>query len=247
MTSFKRMFARGGAALLCGIVCTVATAQGFYSDRTLFTFSRSVELPGGITLEPGKYVFRLVDSSANRHIVQILNEYETQIVATVQAVEASDDAVVVFGDTPANAPRPIRYWYQAGGTVDPIGYEFVYPKEQAIRIANTTNQHVLMTDGPASDAGAMARAQVRKMDPNGATAEHREGVRPQAGSTSPAAVTRERKTSVPEGASTELRKVAGVQSFTILGLTLLGVAVVAVRVHSHAHPRRLELLSALDR
>lgn len=227
------MLAGSGAVLLCGMAYTVATAQG--SHKTYFTFSRSVELPGGITLEPGKYVFRLADSSASRYIVQVLNEHETRIFATMLAVEPSDEAVIMFGETPASAPQPIRYWYHSGRTVGPIGYELVYPRDQATRIANATNQHVLMTDAPVNEARAMTRAQVRTMDPNGATAEYRENVRPQVRSTYPAATTGEQRTPAREGvdaAPAELPEVAGIQSLVLIGLTFFGAALVALRVHN---------------
>lgn len=243
MTSLKRRLAGCGAVLLCGIASTVATAQRFSEYKTYFTFNRAVELPGGSTLQPGKYVFRLVDSSTGRHIVQVLSENETKMFATILAVEPRE-AVIVVGETPANAPQPIRYWYHSGPTVGPSGYEFVYPKDQATRIANVTNQHVLMTDANVNDADAMMRAQVRTVDPNGAVAEYRETVRPQAGSTSAAATTREQKTPVQEAfdaVRSERPEVAGVQLLTLIGLTfLLGAALVTLRVHSRANPRPLE-------
>jgi len=37
----------------------------------------------GVLLHPGTYVFTLLDSMADRHIVRIMNEDETQIIATV--------------------------------------------------------------------------------------------------------------------------------------------------------------------
>jgi hypothetical protein len=243
VTSIKRKLAGCSAVLLCGIASTVATAQGFYNDRTCFTFNRAVELPGGRTLQPGKYVFRLVDSSEGRHIVQVLSENETKTFATILAVEPSE-AIIVVGEAPAKAPQPIRYWYHSGRTVGAIDYAFVYPKDQATRIAKATNQRVLMADANANDVEAMMRAQVRTVDPNGAVAEYRENVRPQARSTSAAATTREEKTPVQEAfnaARSERPEVAGVQMLTLIGLTfLLGAALVTLRVHSRAHPRPLE-------
>jgi hypothetical protein len=242
VTSLKRMVAGCGAVLLCGSAYAAPSAQGLYDYKTYFTFNRLVELPGGRTLQPGKYVFRLIDSSAGRHIVQVLDENETKMFATILAVEPRDEAVI-FGDTPANAPRPIRYWYHSGRTAGPIGYEFVYPKDQATRIASMTNQQVLMTDAGVKDVDAMMRAKVRTVDPNGAAAEYRENVGPQARSTSAAATAREHETPVQEAfdiARTERPEVAGVQSVTLIGLTLLGAALVALRVHSRASRRPLE-------
>lgn len=242
MPSLKGMLAGCSAVLLCGFACAAASAQGFYDSTTYFTFNRRVELPGGSTLQPGKYVFRVVDSSAGRHIVQVLDEHETKMLATLLAVEPRDEAVI-FGDTPASAPRPLRYWYHAGRNAGPIGYEFVYPKDQATAIASKINQHVLMTDAGVRDADAMMRAQLRTVDPNGATAEYQENVGPQGRSISAEAAAREQETPVQERfdvARTERPEMAGVQSVSLIGLILLGGALVALRVHNRARRRPLE-------
>jgi hypothetical protein len=232
VTSLKKVLIGGGAVLLW-MMFTVPSAPGFYNYKTYFTFDRSVELPGGRTLPPGKYVFRLADSSEGRHIVHVLSEDERKMFATIFAVEPRE-AVIVVGETPANAPQPIRYWYHSERSVGPIGYEFVYPEDQAIRIANVTNQHVLMADSKVNDADAMMRAQVRTVDPKGTAAKYRDNVRPQARSTPAAATIRERTTPVQEGfdaARSERLVMAGVPLLPLIGLTLLGAALVALRGH----------------
>ena len=236
MTPIQRMLAGCGAVLLGGIAYAAVSAQGFYDYRTYFTVNRAVELPGGRTLQPGKYVFRQVNSSADRHIVQVLDEDEVKVFATILAVEPRDEALI-FADAPASAPRPIRYWYHSRRAVGPLGYEFVYPKEQATRIANVTNQRVLMTDTNVTDGYAMIRAQVRTVDPNGRSAVYRETVRPQTRSTSAAVITRDEGTPVLERfdvARTGRWIVAAVQSLTLIGVTMLGAALVALRLHSRA-------------
>lgn len=243
VTSFKRLLAAGcGAVLLCGIVYASAAAQGFNNSKTAFTFNRAVELPGGRTLQPGKYVFRLVDSSAGRHIVQVLDEDETTVLATILAVDPREEAVIL-GDTPATAARPIRYWYHSGREVGPIGYEFVYPKDQANRIANMTHQRVLMMEADVNDAEGMMRARLQTVDPNRAVAEYREHTPPQARTTSAAATSRELNPPGPVRSAdvrTESPQLAGVESVTLIGLTLLGVALlVALRVHNRTSPRPL--------
>lgn len=223
----KGMFAACGAVLLCAIASATVNAQ--YSDdyRSTFTFSRVVELPGGRTLQPGKYVFRRVDSLAGRYILEVLDEDETKTLATIVAVDPSDEAVIMFGETPANTPQPIRYWYHSARSGGPIGYEFVYPKEQATRIAKATNQRVLMTDEPANDSDAMIRADVSAVNPNGAITDYRENVLRQA-----------EKTTGEEGFS--VATVASVQPLTLIGLVALGTVLVVVRVQRHSRPRLLE-------
>jgi hypothetical protein len=227
-----------GAVLLCvwGMIYTPATVQGFYDHRTYFTFTRAVELPGGITLQPGKYTFRLADFWANRYIVEVFDKHETQMFGKVFAVDPSDEAVIMFGETPPGAPQPIRYWYHSSRTVGPIGYEFVYSKDQAIRIAKATNQRVLMTNAPAVDADALKRAQLYIVSPIGATMEYRENVLTRSRSIASAATTPEETRPVPQGfdlARSDPPQVHGFQSLIgLIGLMLLGSAVVALRFHA---------------
>jgi hypothetical protein len=215
VTSFTRLVLAGcGVALWCGIASEAAEAQKFHDHKTDFIIDRIVELPGGRTLQPGKYVFRVVDSSAGRRIVQVLDEHEAQILATVLAVEPTQ-GVIVVGETPANVPQPIRSWYPSRSTGGPIGYEFVYPKPQATRIALMTNRHVVMSDGDMSDADAMMRARVETVEPNDIPAEPRDIVRSQ--------------------------ELPTLLLATLIGLTVLGlgVAVIVLRFHHHVRPRPL--------
>ena len=225
---FKTMFAVCSVVMLCAIADAVVSAQDFYDHKSRFTFNRIVELPGGRTLQPGKYVFRRADSVADRHILQVLDQDETEILATIMAVEPGDEAVIMFGETPADAPQPIRNWYHSGRTAGPVGYEFVYPKDQAARIAKATNQRVLMTDVPANDADAMMRARVRTVDPNGAITAYRENPSSQA-----------QKTLGED--RFDVAKLARVLLFTLISLVSLGTVLVAVWVQRHSKPRLLAL------
>ena len=54
------------------------------------TFSGPVEIPGvhlkgWAVLPAGTYVFKILDSTSDRHIVQIFNKEETEIYATILA------------------------------------------------------------------------------------------------------------------------------------------------------------------
>src|SRR6267142_912174 len=96
---------------LCTVLITIlfgaTLAPGARADqwdrKTIVTFSDSVEIPGQV-LPAGTYVFRLADSPADRHIVQIWNADETQILATTMA---------------------IKVWFYPG---DSTGQEFIYSR-----------------------------------------------------------------------------------------------------------------------
>jgi len=66
------------AAVLCAAIVTAARADN-WDKKTIVTFSDSVEIPGQV-LPAGTYVFKLANSVSDRHIVQIWNGDETQIL-----------------------------------------------------------------------------------------------------------------------------------------------------------------------
>ena len=116
------------------------------------TFSGPVEIPGvhlkgwGV-LPAGTYVFKIVDSQSNRHIVQIFNKDETQVYATILAIpnyrlKATDKTVVTFRERPAGQPEALRAWFYPSRN---WGEEFVYSKAKAIELAKVTNTPVLFT------------------------------------------------------------------------------------------------------
>src|SRR5262249_23729245 len=82
--------------LLCAVI--VPSSRGdLWNKRTVVTFNDSVEIPGQV-LPAGTYVFKLGESASNRHIVQVWNADEDQILATILAIpaqrlEPQDDSV----------------------------------------------------------------------------------------------------------------------------------------------------------
>jgi hypothetical protein len=117
------------------------------NKKTKVTFNEPVEIPGvgAQVLPPGTYVIKLLDSLSNRHIVQIFNEREDHVFATILAVpnyrlKATSKTVMTFQERAAGEPQAIRAWFYPG---DNYGQEFVYPKMRAIELAQLTGQPVL--------------------------------------------------------------------------------------------------------
>jgi hypothetical protein len=116
------------------------------------TFSGPVEIPGvhlvgWAVLPAGTYVFKILDSQSDRHIVQIFNQDETMIYATILAIpnyrlRVTDKTVVTFTERPAGEPEALRAWFYPGRN---WGEEFVYPKARAIVLAQAANTPVLFT------------------------------------------------------------------------------------------------------
>jgi hypothetical protein len=136
------------AAMLLTMSATPVLAQGGPMDsRTEFTFNRPVELPG-VTLPPGTYVFRFVDATTGKKVMQVQAKdassktYGMFMTISAQRPKASDDAELRFLETPAGQPAAVKTWWYPGNTV---GREFIYPRSQALRLAKATNSTVLAT------------------------------------------------------------------------------------------------------
>jgi hypothetical protein len=135
------------ALALVGAFASTTAAQTDTRDRTFLTFSGDVEMPG-VTLPAGTYVFKLADTPS-RNVVQVWDREEKKMIGHwlfVQAErpEVSQDTVVMFKETAAGQTPAVHFWYYPG---ERVGKEFVYPKDQAVKIAARTNQRVLSTEG----------------------------------------------------------------------------------------------------
>lgn len=133
-------------SLVCaGMLATIApqAKADEWNQRTIFTFSAPVEIPGQV-LRPGTYVFKLLDSESNRDIVQVFNKNESHLYATILAIpdyhlKPSGKTILTFEERAAGAPEAVRAWFYPG---EEYGHEFVYPKVKAMALAQANNQPV---------------------------------------------------------------------------------------------------------
>src|ERR1700722_3829051 len=143
------------------VVCSLALVTVAFSPaaraddwnrKTVITFSGPVGIPGvhlkgwGV-LPAGTYVFKIVDSQSDRHIVQIFSKDEKTVYATILAIpnyrlKATSKTVITFRERPAGEPEALRAWFYPGRN---WGEEFVYPKSKAIEIAQSSKIAVLYT------------------------------------------------------------------------------------------------------
>jgi hypothetical protein len=151
MNLFKAATAVCGLAVMAAMLAPSASADA-WNRKTIIKFSGPVEIPGvhlagwGV-LPAGTYVFKILDSQSDRHIVQIFSQDEKTVYATILAVpnyrlRATDKTVVTFRERPAGQPEALRAWFYPGRN---FGEEFVYPKAKAIELAKATNVPVLYT------------------------------------------------------------------------------------------------------
>jgi hypothetical protein len=159
-----------------------------FNKQTFLTFSGPVQVPGA-TLPAGTYMFKLADLQGNRHVVQIFDKDGTKLYTTILAIpdqrlEPADKPVVMFTETAASEPPAIKAWFYPGDT---IGDEFVYPRREAMRIAQATHQPVLSR----SDESDVKTGEVARVDESGNTvnAEARAKETETAKPTAPAAET----------------------------------------------------------
>jgi hypothetical protein len=134
-------------AVLVGLSARVFAQNTVVNERTFMTFSNTVEMPG-VTLPAGTYVFRLADTPT-RNVVQVLSKDEKDVLGQwtfvqAQRPKATEDTVVMFKETPEGTMPAVQYWYYPGET---IGKEFIYPKDQAQKLANRTGASVLSDEG----------------------------------------------------------------------------------------------------
>src|SRR5689334_13947116 len=137
---------------LLGVVAAPDAKADEWNRKTVITFSGPVEIPGvhlagwGV-LPAGTYVFKILDSQSDRHIVQIFSKDENTVYATILAIpnyrlKATDKTVITFRERPAGEPEALRAWFYPGRN---FGEEFVYPKAKAIALAKATKTPVLFT------------------------------------------------------------------------------------------------------
>jgi hypothetical protein len=129
--------------------------------RTFFTFSAPVTLPG-ITLPAGKYIFRLADPDSSRKVINVLSADGKRSLAMLhtipnQAMKAPKDAEIRFMETSAKVPPPVKTWWYAGKA---IGYEFIYPRKQALELAKATSEPILTTAQETTDVAGAELARV---------------------------------------------------------------------------------------
>ena len=115
-------------------------AADVWDKKTNVKFSAPVEFPGGIILAPGDYVMKLLNSSTDRHIVQVYNQDQDRMFAMVMAnpaqrSEPADKTIITFYETPNDRPTLIHTWFYPGDTV---GQEFSYPKSRVRYLATSS-------------------------------------------------------------------------------------------------------------
>jgi hypothetical protein len=128
------------------------------SDQTtVISFSKPVEIPGRL-LPAGTYVFKLLDSDSDLHIVQVFNADRTFLYATLQTI-ATDRATptahtaIALAQQGSGQPDALLKWFYPERTT---GNEFVYPKGQETQLARDKQETIVANEPEAPTASIAA-------------------------------------------------------------------------------------------
>src|ERR1700691_4825650 len=139
LRSRAAVVAISGIALALGLA-TISAQADEWNKKTVLTIDQPMQVYDTY-LEPGQYVFKLLDSQSDRHIVQIFNADQTHLITTILAVpdyrvQVTSKSRFTMWETPSGYVSALKEWYYPG---DNFGQEFRYPKSlRAITVAQVT-------------------------------------------------------------------------------------------------------------
>lgn len=166
----KRFLLAIACVELLAIGLTPSLRADQWNKRTVMTVNETIQVPNKV-LPAGTYVIRLLDSPSDRHIVQIFNGDETELITTILAIpnyrlEPTGDTVFTFWEMPPGQPRALRAWFYPG---DNFGQEFAYPKTKAVAIAAVS--HVEIPTVEAEQPAELETAPIVELTPEAPVAE----------------------------------------------------------------------------
>ena len=160
--------------VFCLLVAPKAKANE-QSNQTVVTFAVPVEVPGvsAQTLPAGTYLFKALESSPDRDIIQVSNPDGSHVFTTLLAVpnsrlKAPDLITVMFTNRPAADTQALKAWYCPGRI---WGDQIVYEKPRAIQLAKETSETVLSTSVVLANSSVevLKTAVIEAVSPTGET------------------------------------------------------------------------------
>ncbi len=143
----RKYFGVAASLAFLAAIFAASVARADTAWRSTLHVTQPTEIPG-MTLEPGDYVVKVIDTTRPRKIVQFLSSDETKVFATVLAVPnyrltPEGDVQFTFYQQGEGAPQAIHTWFYPGNN---YGIEFVYPKERATALAAKSGESVMATE-----------------------------------------------------------------------------------------------------
>lgn len=167
MYSRLRTLAAAVGILGCaGIVAVYPAKADQWDKKTILTVNEPIQVRDTL-LQPGQYVFKLLDSPSNRNIVQIYNRDQTHLVDTIMAIpnyriQPTGTSRFAFWETPPGSAKALRAWFYPG---DNFGQEFTYPKHLIQLTSTTTTQTVTPPPPPEPVAPPAEQPQAEVQEP----------------------------------------------------------------------------------
>jgi hypothetical protein len=149
---------------LLGVAFAPGARADAWDKKTVMTVNESIQVPNK-TLPAGTYVVKLLNSESDRHIVQIFNSEESELLTTILAIpnyrlKPTGKTVFTFWEMPPGQPRALRAWFYPG---DNFGQEFAYPKTKAVAIAAVS--HAAVPTVEAEKPAEMESAPIATVEP----------------------------------------------------------------------------------
>jgi hypothetical protein len=109
------------------------------NQRTKFTFSQPVQVPGRV-LAAGTYEFELANTGSGPNVIEILNATGTKVLATYETIPTdrtgeSDPIAVTLAEHSDGQPATIVSWFYPGMDT---GHQFLYSKQVQRELAQDT-------------------------------------------------------------------------------------------------------------
>jgi hypothetical protein len=123
-------------------------------------------------------VLKLMDSPADRHIVQIFNNDQSRIIDTVLAIpnyrlQPTGHSQFAFWETPPGNAKALRAWFYPG---DNFGQEFPYPKHFIQLEASAASSMTTMPAVPTTTMTEEAAPVTQPTEPQNMTQETQKDV-----------------------------------------------------------------------
>jgi LPXTG-motif cell wall-anchored protein len=108
-----------------------------WDKMTIVTVNEPI-IAGNKVLDPGSYVWKLLDSQSDRHVVQIFDKDQQHLQTTILAIpdyrmQPTGNTQFAFWETPPGVPKAVKDWFYPG---DNFGQQFPYPKKLVAQLAS---------------------------------------------------------------------------------------------------------------
>ncbi len=161
-----------GWVVILSLAITSTVYGNEWNKKTIMKLTEPMQIEG-VLLQPGTYVFKLMDSFADRHIVRIMNEDETQIVATIigmphYQLEPPSKTQLDFWETPAVTPPAVKDWHYPG---EMLGLQFTHPPATQVAAAPPAPAPPVAAEAPPAPEVTPAPAPAPEAPPEVAQAQ----------------------------------------------------------------------------